>query len=155
MNFSPLLASFGTVLALLAALVVGDEGLSANLTCAKPSAEKESSLQYASGSAGMFRRPPWSLLWKALAMRRGDPLISEIAQVMLDDALGDAICHDELSGCICVRGKLPWEDDDPKGSRPWGAVEDSCGYAYAQEAFVCRSERDFQHALAIVADKHR
>ena len=28
----------------------------------------------------MFRRPPWSLLWKVLAMRRGDPLISEIAR---------------------------------------------------------------------------
>lgn len=88
-------------------------------------------------------------------MRRGDPLISEIAQAMLDDALGDAICHDELSGRICIRGHLPWEEETAKAPRPWGIVEDSCDYAYAQEAFDCQSERDFQHALAIVADKHR
>lgn len=51
-------------------------------------------------------------------MRRGDSLISEIAQAMFADALGDAMCHDELSGRICVRGRLLWEDDAPKASRP-------------------------------------
>ena len=40
MNLSPLLASFGAILALL----VGDEGLSANLTCAKPAYALEARL---------------------------------------------------------------------------------------------------------------
>lgn len=44
MNLSPLLASFGAVLALLAALVVGDEGLSTNLACAKPAYALEARL---------------------------------------------------------------------------------------------------------------
>lgn len=88
-------------------------------------------------------------------MRRRDPLISEVAQSILEDALGDAICYDELLGRICVCGKLPWEDGTFRSSRPWAAVDDSCGYAYAQEAFECASERDFQHALAIAADKRR
>ena len=74
---------------------------------------------------------------------------------MLDDALGDAICYDELLGRICVCGTLPWGDDAPRSSRPWSAVDDSCGYAYAQEAFGCASERNFQHALAIAADRRR
>lgn len=88
-------------------------------------------------------------------MRRRDPLISEVAHSILEDALGDAICFDELLGRICVCGKLPWEDDASGLSRPWTAVDDSNGYAYAQEAFECASERDFQHALAIAADKRR
>lgn len=88
-------------------------------------------------------------------MRRHDPLISEIAQAMLCDKLGEAICFDELAGRICVRGTLPWEDAAKDEHRPWTPVDDSCGYAYAQEVFGCASERDFQHALSIVADKRR
>ena len=88
-------------------------------------------------------------------MRRHDPLISEIAQAMLKDALGEAICYDEFAGRICVCSALPWEDGIKGGHRPWASVDDSCGYAYAQEAFGCSSERDFQHALSIVADKRR
>lgn len=74
---------------------------------------------------------------------------------MLGDALGAAICYDELAGRICVRGTLPWEDGGKDTRRPWSPMDDSCGYAYAQEAFGCTSERDFQHALSIVADKRR
>lgn len=88
-------------------------------------------------------------------MRRRDPLISEVAQSILEDELGDAICYDELLGRICVCGRLPWKDGAFRSPRPWVAVDDSCGYAYAQEAFECASERDFQHALAIAADKRR
>lgn len=88
-------------------------------------------------------------------MRRHDPLISEVAQSILEDALGEAICFDELLGRICVCGRLPWEDGAHVAARPWTAVDDSNGYAYAQEAFECASERDFQHALAIAADKRR
>lgn len=88
-------------------------------------------------------------------MRRRDPLISEVAQSILQDNLGDAICYDELLGRICVCGRLPWEDGTFCSSRPWSAVDDSCGYAYAQEAFECSCERDFQHALSIAADKRR
>lgn len=88
-------------------------------------------------------------------MRRRDPLITEIAEAMLGDALGNAICYDELAGRICVRGALPWEDGGKDAHRPWSSMDDSCGYAYAQEAFGCTSERDFQHALSIVADKRR
>ena len=74
---------------------------------------------------------------------------------MLDDALGEAICYDELAGRICVDSALPWEDGGKDARRPWSSMDDSCGYAYAQEAFGCSSERDFQHALSIVADKRR
>lgn len=74
---------------------------------------------------------------------------------MLEDALGKAICYDELAGRIFVRDALPWEDGAKCTYRPWSSVDDSCGYAYAQEAFECASERDFQHALSIVADKRR
>lgn len=74
---------------------------------------------------------------------------------MLEDTLGAAICYDELAGRIFVRGVLPWKDGDKRIYRPWSSVDDSCGYAYAQEAFECASERDFQHALSIVADKRR
>lgn len=88
-------------------------------------------------------------------MRRHDPLISEIVQAMLDDELGEAICFDELAGRICVHSALPWEDVAKGAYRPWSSVDDSCGYAYAQEAFGCSSERDFQHALSIAADKRR
>lgn len=88
-------------------------------------------------------------------MRRRDPLIIEVADAMARDALGEAICFDELSGRICVCERLPWEDGTISASRPWTAVDDSNGYAYAQETFECASERDFQHALAIAADKRR
>lgn len=88
-------------------------------------------------------------------MRRRDPLITEIADAMLSDALGEAICYDELAGRICVSGTLPWEEIARGTYRPWSSVDDSCGYAYAQEAFECSSERDSQHALSIVADKRR
>ncbi len=74
---------------------------------------------------------------------------------MLEDALGKAICYDELAGRICVHSTLPWEDSAKDVHRPWSSMDDSCGYAYAQEAFGCSSERDFQHALSIVADKRR
>lgn len=74
---------------------------------------------------------------------------------MLGDALGNAICYDELAGRICVSGTLPWEMNGKDIHRPWSSVDDSCCYAYAQEAFGCTSERDFQHALAIVADRRR
>lgn len=86
-------------------------------------------------------------------MRRRDPLIVEVADAMAKDALGDAICFDELLGRICVRGRLPWEDSDKARMRPWVSADDSAGYAYAQEAFDCASERDFQHALSIVANR--
>lgn len=88
-------------------------------------------------------------------MRRRDPLITEIASAIIDDALGSAICFDELLGRICVCGTLPWECEAYSGTRPWVAVDDSCGYAYAQERFDCSSERDFQHALSIVAERQR
>lgn len=88
-------------------------------------------------------------------MRRRDPLIAEIAEAMLGDALGNAICYDELAGRICVRGTLPWEDGGKDACRPWSPMDDSCGYAYAQGTFGGTSERDFQHALSIVADKRR
>lgn len=88
-------------------------------------------------------------------MHRRDPLIMEIADAMLDDVLGGAISYDELAGRICVSRVLPWENAGNDTRRPWSSVDDSCGYAYAQEAFGCTSERDFQHALAIVADKRR
>lgn len=74
---------------------------------------------------------------------------------MLGDDLGRAICYDELAGRICIRGTLPWEDGGKDAHRPWSSMDDSCGYAYAQEAFGCTSERDFQQALSIVADKRR
>lgn len=56
-------------------------------------------------------------------------------------------------GRICVHGILPWEDVAKGAHRPWIPVGDSCGYAYVQEVFGCASERDFQHALSIVADR--
>ncbi len=88
-------------------------------------------------------------------MRRRDPLITEVADAMLNGALGDAICYDELLGRICVYGQLPWEDSKQSAMRPWASTDDSAGYAYAQEVFDCGSERDFQHALTIAASKRQ
>lgn len=88
-------------------------------------------------------------------MRRRDPLIAEVADAMLNDSFGEAICYDELLGRICVCGRLPWENGETGAMRPWASTDDSAGYAYAQEAFDCGSERDFQHALTIVASKRQ
>ena len=86
-------------------------------------------------------------------MRRKALSIAELADMMLADEALAAIGYNEMAGRVCANGVLPW-DGGARG-RPWGPIDDSRGLAYVQEAFGECSERDFQHALNIVADERR
>lgn len=87
-------------------------------------------------------------------MRR-DVFIADLVSAIEQDSLGDAICFDEMEARICVCGVLPWNEDGKPEFRPWGSMDDSHGYAHAQNIFGEVSEKTFQHALAIVADRRR
>ena len=73
--------------------------------------------------------------------------------MMIEGPLADCVGYNEMAGRIYVTGTLPWADFPEL--RPWAAIDDSQGLAFVQDAYGASGERDFQHALNILADKRR
>ena len=86
---------------------------------------------------------------------RGNQGVLSLVEALEEDGFGKAVGTNEMEGRIYVRGRLPWKPEERIEVRPWGPVDDSYGFAYAQERHGCQSERTFQHALALIADRHR
>lgn len=70
-----------------------------------------------------------------------------------DPKLKGKIALDEFANRGLVLGSLPWDDREEK--RPWGNSDDAGIYHYIEKAYGISSETKINHALTIVAHKHR
>lgn len=84
---------------------------------------------------------------------RGTSTVSSLTDALSNDGFGEAVGFNEMESRVYVCGCLPWKDGI-KELRPWNSIDDSYGFAYAEQNYGCANERTFQHALAIVADRH-
>ena len=86
-------------------------------------------------------------------MARASSTVASLTSALAESGFGDAVGFNDMEGRIFVCGTLPWREGTQE-LRPWDAVDDSYGFAYAEENFGCANERTFQHALSLVADRN-
>lgn len=80
------------------------------------------------------------------------PLITNAVLILENDPALQGIRHNELSGAIEVKGKLPWS----RPSKYWRDADDALLYGYVADQYgVQFPENRFTKALTIVADKRR
>ena len=80
------------------------------------------------------------------------PLITNAVLILENDPALQGIRHNELSGAIEVKGKLPWS----RPSKYWRDADDALLYGYVADQYgVQFPENRFTKALTIVTDKRR
>ena len=94
--------------------------------------------------------------WKTKLVRteNGDvkPLITNAVLILENEPALQGIRHNELSGAIEVKGKLPW----PRPNKYWRDVDDAHLYTWVADTYgVQFPESRFSKALSTVADKRR
>lgn len=80
------------------------------------------------------------------------PLITNAVLILENDPALQGIRHNELSGAIEVKGKLPWS----RPNKYWRDADDALLYGYVADQYgVQFPENRFTKALTIVTDKRR
>lgn len=70
-----------------------------------------------------------------------------------DPQLKGKVAFDEFANRGLVLGPLPWDQRDDR--RPWASTDDSGIYHYMEKVYGLGVETKINHALALVAHKHR